>query len=104
MLESVDLMQQHKFNMSEKQEVVLRYKSTSTPYYWEGQENEKFEQRVQNFEPSIHYVVEQEVIIQDIIISKGVDSILAIRQKTVVLPIVEPTVIKGIPMVRVRYS
>ncbi len=85
--------------------MVLKYKSTSTPYYWEGQENEKFEQKAQNFEPLIHYVVEQEVIIQDIRISKGVDSILVIRQRTVVFPIVEPTVIEGVPMaVRVRYS
>jgi len=42
--------------------VVLRYEFGSPPYYQEGQENEKFEQKVQNFEPSIHYVVEQKVI------------------------------------------
>jgi hypothetical protein len=41
--------------------MVPKYRSTSPPYYWEGQENEEFEQKVQNFEPLIHYVVEQEV-------------------------------------------
>jgi hypothetical protein len=44
--------------MSEREEVVPRYKSISPPYYWDGQDNEKFEQRTQNFEPLIHYVIE----------------------------------------------
>ncbi len=63
-------MQQHDFdaliheeeqrlNMSEREEVVPRYKTTSPPYYWGEHEDEKFEQRVQNFEASIHYVVER---------------------------------------------
>jgi len=46
------------FNMSEREEVVPRYRSTSPPYYWKDHENEKFEKRAQNFEPSINYVVE----------------------------------------------
>ncbi len=49
--------------MLEREEVVLKYKSASPPYYQEGQENEKFEQKVQNFKPSIHYV-EQKVTTQ----------------------------------------
>jgi hypothetical protein len=50
--------QQHRLNMSEREEVVLRYRSTSPPYYQKGQKNEKFEQIAQNFEPPIHYVIE----------------------------------------------
>jgi hypothetical protein len=56
-LESKDLMQQHDYdvliqeeqqrlNMSKKEEVLLRYKFASPPYYQEGQENEEFEQKV----------------------------------------------------------
>jgi hypothetical protein len=40
--------------------VVLKYRSISPFYYWEGQENEEFEQITYNFEPPICYVVEQE--------------------------------------------
>ncbi len=54
MLESIDLMQQHtsdaliqkekqRFNSSEREEVVLRYKFVSPPYYRNSRENEKFE-------------------------------------------------------------
>ncbi len=50
--------EEQKFNMSKREEVVVRYRSTSLPYYWKDHGNEKFEQIVQNFEPSIHYVVE----------------------------------------------
>jgi hypothetical protein len=50
--------EEHRFNMSEREEVVPRYKSTSPPYYQKNHENEKFQQRIQNFGPSIHYVVE----------------------------------------------
>jgi hypothetical protein len=46
------------FNMLEREEVVPRYKSTSFLYYRKDHENEEFELRTQNFEPSIHYVVE----------------------------------------------
>jgi len=34
-------------------------RSISPPYYRKDHENEEFEQKVQNFEPPIHYVVEQ---------------------------------------------
>jgi hypothetical protein len=44
----------------QREEVVLRYKSISPPYYQDDQENEKFEHRAQNFELLIYYVVEQE--------------------------------------------
>jgi hypothetical protein len=44
--------------MLKREEVVPRYRSTSSPYYREDHENEEFEERIQNFEPSIHYVVE----------------------------------------------
>jgi hypothetical protein len=49
--------------MSEREEVVPMYRFASPPYYQNDQENEEFEQRAHNFEPSIHYVVEQEAII-----------------------------------------
>jgi hypothetical protein len=50
-------MQQHDFdaliyeeeqilNKWEREEVILRYKSTSPPYYWQDHENEKFEQKL----------------------------------------------------------
>jgi len=68
-LGSIDLMQQHNFdtliqeeeqrlNKSEREEIVPRYKFVSLPYYRNGQENAKFKQRAQNFEPPIHYVIE----------------------------------------------
>jgi hypothetical protein len=44
--------------MSKREEVVPKYRSTSPPYYQDGQDNEEFEQRNQNFDPLIHYVVE----------------------------------------------
>jgi hypothetical protein len=50
--------EQHIFNRSEREEMVQRYRFASPPYYQEGQENEEFEQKVQNFEPLIYYVVE----------------------------------------------
>ncbi len=65
--------------MLEREEVVPRYRLASPPYYREGQENEEFEQRAHNFEPLIHYVVEQEVTIQGIRTSKGVELVLIIR-------------------------
>ncbi len=52
---------------------------TSPPYYRDGQKNEKFEQRAQNFEPSIHYIVEQEVATQGIRMSRGVELVLETR-------------------------
>ncbi len=50
--------QEQKLNMSKREEVVPRYKFASPPYYRNGQENEEFEQRILNFEPAIHYVIE----------------------------------------------
>ncbi len=50
--------EEHKFNMSKREEVVPKYRSTSPPCYRKEHENEEFEQRAQNFEPLIHYVVE----------------------------------------------
>jgi hypothetical protein len=44
--------------MSKREEVVPRYMSTSSSYYQKDHENEKFERKAHNFEPSIHYVVE----------------------------------------------
>jgi hypothetical protein len=46
--------------MSKREEVVPKYRSTSPPYYQKDHKTKEFEQRAQNFEPSIHYVVEQE--------------------------------------------
>jgi hypothetical protein len=34
--------EEHRFNMSEREEVIPRYKSTSPPYYQKNHENEKF--------------------------------------------------------------
>jgi hypothetical protein len=47
----------NRLNKSEREEVVPRYKSTPPPYYQNDQKNEKFEQRAQNFELLIHYVI-----------------------------------------------
>jgi hypothetical protein len=92
MLKSIDMMQQHdshtliqeeqrRFNRSKREEVVPRYKNVSPPYYKKGEENENFEQRAQNFEPLIHYVVEQEVPTQGIKISRGGESVFVTRQE-----------------------
>jgi hypothetical protein len=91
--------------MSEREEVVPRYRSASPPYYREDHENEEFEQRAQNFKPSIHYVVKQEVVTQGIKMSKRVEPILVTKQETIVLPRTKPTIIEGIPIaIRMRYS
>lgn len=65
--------------MLEREEVVPRYRSTSPPYYRKDHDNEEFEQRVQNFEPSIHYVVEQEVATQGLKMSRGVKRIFVTK-------------------------
>ncbi len=65
--------------MLEREEVVPRYRSTSLPYYRKDHDNEKFEQRVQNFETSIHYVVEQEVATWGIKMSRGVKQIFVTK-------------------------
>jgi len=36
---------EQRFNMLEREEIILRYKFASPPYYQENHENEKFEQR-----------------------------------------------------------
>jgi hypothetical protein len=46
------------FNMSEREEVVPRHIYVSPPYYWKDHENAKLEERTQNFEPLIPYMVE----------------------------------------------
>jgi hypothetical protein len=84
--------------MLKREEVVPRYKFVSPPYYRKDHENEKFEQRAHNFEPLIHYLVEQEVITQGIKMSKGVELVLVIRQETIVLLRTELIVAKGLLM------
>jgi hypothetical protein len=56
------LIQEEKkrFNSLEREEVIPRYKFVSLPYYRKDHENEEFEQRTQNFETQICYVVKQE--------------------------------------------
>jgi hypothetical protein len=48
--------------------------------------DEELEERAQNFEPQIHYVVEQKATTQGIKMSKKVEPILVTRQEIVVLP------------------
>jgi hypothetical protein len=55
--------EEHKFNRLKKEEIVPRYRSISPPYYRKDHENEECEQKAQNVEPPIHYVVEQKVAI-----------------------------------------
>jgi hypothetical protein len=68
-LESLGLMQQQKsdvimyeeeqkLNTLEREEVVPKYRFASPFYYQEDHENVEFEQKTQNFEPPICYVVE----------------------------------------------
>jgi hypothetical protein len=91
--------------MLEREEVILRYKSISFPYYRKEHEDEKLEEKAHKFEPQIHYVVEQKTITSGIIMFKGVESIFVTRQETIFLPRAKPMVVDGIPMaVRVRYS
>ncbi len=54
-------------------------------YYQKDHENVESEQKVQNFEPPIHYVVEKKTIIQGIKMSRGVESVLVTRQEIIVL-------------------
>ncbi len=76
--------------MSKKEVVVLRYKSASPFYYRESQENEQFEQKAQNFEPPIHYVVQQKATTHGIIVSKGFELVFVTKQKTIVLRRAKP--------------
>jgi hypothetical protein len=51
----------------------------------------------------IVYVVEQEAITHGIKMSRGVELVLVIIQKIILLPKVEPTIAKGVPMaIKVR--
>ncbi len=70
---------EEKFNMSKREKVVPRYRSTSHFYYRDGQENKEFKQRVHNFEPMIHYVIEQEAATQGIKMSRGIELVLVTR-------------------------
>jgi hypothetical protein len=49
--------EEQRFNMSQREEVVARYKFASLPYYQKDHEIEEFEQKAPNFEPLIRYVV-----------------------------------------------
>jgi hypothetical protein len=51
--------EKHKLKRSEREEVIPRYIFASLIYYWEEYEDEKLEERDRNFEPQIHYLVEQ---------------------------------------------
>jgi hypothetical protein len=51
--------EEKRHNKLEREEVVLRYKFAKPPHYKKEHEDEEFEERAQNFEPQIHYVVEQ---------------------------------------------
>jgi hypothetical protein len=116
MLESPNLMQyqnfdaliyekEHKFNNLERKKIIPKYRSVSLLCYREDHENEEFEQRVHNLKPPIPYVVEQEVAIQGIRMSRGVESIFVIRQETIVLPRIETIVVQGVHVaIKVRYS
>jgi hypothetical protein len=96
---------EHRLNMLEKEEVVPRYKLASPPYYRKGHQDEELEEKAQNFEPQIHYVVDQKVATHGVKMSKGVESILVSRQEILVLPRVEPTIVEGVHVVvKVRYS
>jgi hypothetical protein len=91
--------------MSEREEVLRRYIFSLPPYYQNDQKNKEFEQRAQNFEPSIHYVIEQNITTQGIKMSKGVEPVLVPKQETIILPIAKSIVAECVPMaIKVRYS
>jgi hypothetical protein len=72
--------EEQRFNMSKKEEVVPRYKLVLPPYYWKEHEDEdQLEERAQNFELQIHYVVEQKAITLGIRMSKRVELILVTK-------------------------
>ncbi len=45
--------EEQRLNRSKREEVIPRYIFTSSPYYQKDHENEEFEWKTQNFEPSI---------------------------------------------------
>jgi hypothetical protein len=65
--------------MLKKEEIILRCRSTSPPYYQEEHEDEKLEKITQNFELEIHYVLEQKVATKGIKTSRGVHMIFITR-------------------------
>jgi hypothetical protein len=71
--------EKQRLHMLEREEVVPRYISTSLRYYRKDHENEEFEQKAQNFEPSIHYMVEQETITRGIKMSIGVELVFVTK-------------------------
>jgi hypothetical protein len=65
----------------------------------------EFEQKTQNFELPIHYMVEQKATIQGIKMSKRVEPILVIKQETIVLPKAKPIVVKGVLVaIKMKYN
>ncbi len=70
---------EQRLNRSKWEEVVPRYRFVSPSYYRKDHENVKFEQRAQNFEPLICYMVEQKVVTQGIIMFTGVESVLVTK-------------------------
>jgi hypothetical protein len=99
-------MKKNRDSTSQKrEEVVPRYKYASPPYYQEEHENEKLEERAQNFEPRIPNVVEQEATTQGIKLSKQVELVLVIRKIYIILPRVKPTIGEGIiAVIKIRYN
>ncbi len=97
--------EEQKLNRLEREERVPRYKFVSPLCYQEEHEDEKLEERTQNFEPQIDYVVEQEGTTQGFKMSRWVELVLVTRQETIVLLKVEPIITKGIPMaIKIKYS
>jgi hypothetical protein len=91
--------------MLEREEIMPRYESVSPPYYQGEHEDQELEERTQNFEPQIHYVVEQKATTQDIKMSKRIEPILVIKQEIVVLLRAEPTIVKCVlRAIKVKYS
>ncbi len=94
--------EEQKLHKSKRKEIVPRYILASPPYYRKEHVDEEFEQRAQNFEPLIHYVVEQEAATQGIRMSKGVELVHATKQEIIVLPKVEPIIASVHVVVRLR--
>ncbi len=96
---------EHRFNRSKKEEVIPRYKLVSLFIIEKNIRMRNLKKKTQNFEPQIHYVVEQKIATQGIKMSRRVESIFVTKQETIVLPRVEPMVVEGVlVVVKVRYS
>ncbi len=94
--------EEQKLHKSKRKEVIPRYILASPPYYQKEHVDEEFEQRAQNFEPLIHYVVEQEATTQGIRMSKGVELVHVTKQEIIVLPKAKPIVANVHVVVRLR--